>query len=84
MKKDKDLNLDYKEVELAILYEELRNMMMHNVLKCNDAQVVASTMVSLALRLYKTVLSEGDYSDMLKVVIKNAKKMQPFVVRELH
>jgi hypothetical protein len=84
MKKDKDLNLDYKEVELAILYEELRNTMMHNVLKCDDAQIVASTMVSLALRLYKTVLSEGDYSDMLKVVIKNAKKMQPFVVRELH
>jgi len=81
-KEDKDLN--YKQMELTILYEELRNTMMHNVLKCDDAQIVASTMVSLALRLYKTVLSEGDYSDMLKVVIKNAKKMQPFVVRELH
>jgi hypothetical protein len=81
-KEDKDLN--YKQMELTILYEELRDIMMHNVLKCDDAQVVASTMVSLALRLYKTVLSEGDYSDMLKVVIKNAKKMQPFVVRELH
>jgi hypothetical protein len=81
-KEDKDLN--YKQMELTILYEELRDIMMHNVLKCDDAQVVASTMVSLALRLYKTVLSEGDYSDMLKVVIKNAKKTQPFVVRELH
>jgi hypothetical protein len=81
-KEDKDLN--YKQMELTILYEELRDIMMHNVLKCDDAQVVASTMVSLALRLYKTVLSEGDYNDMLKVVIKNAKKTQPFVVRELH
>jgi len=81
-KEDKDLN--YKQMELTILYEELRDIMMHNVLKCDDAQVVASTMVSLALRLYKTVLSEGDYNDMLKVVIKNAKKMHPFVVRELH
>ena len=78
-KEDKDLN--YKQMELTILYEELRDIMMHNVLKCDDAQVVASTMVSLALRLYKTVLSEGDYNDMLKVVIKNAKKMHPFVVR---
>jgi hypothetical protein len=41
-------------------------------------------MVSLAFRLYKTILSDEDYKDMLKVVIKNAKKTQPFVVRELH
>jgi KaiC/GvpD/RAD55 family RecA-like ATPase len=80
----KKKGLDYKEMELAILYEELRNIMLDNVLKCNDAQIVASTMVSLAFRLYKTILSEGDYKDMLKVVMKNAKKTQPFIVRELH
>ena len=81
-KEDKDLN--YKQIELTILYEELRNIMMHNVLKYNDSQIVASTMVSLAFRLYKTILSDEDYKDMLKVVIKNAKKTQPFVIRELH
>jgi KaiC/GvpD/RAD55 family RecA-like ATPase len=80
----KKKRLDYKEMELAILYEELRNIMLDNVLKCNDAQIVASTMVSLAFKLYKTILSEGDYNDMLKVVMKNAKKTQPFIVRELH
>jgi KaiC/GvpD/RAD55 family RecA-like ATPase len=80
----KKKGLDYKEMELAILYEELRNIMLDNILKCNDAQIVASTMVSLAFRLYKTILSEGDYKDMLKVVMKNAKKTQPFIVRELH
>ena len=81
-KEDKDLN--YKQMELTILYEELRDIMMHNVLKYNDSQIEASTMVSLAFRLYKTILSDEDYKDMLKVVIKNAKKTQPFVVRELH
>jgi len=80
----KKKHLDYKEMELAILYEEIKDMMLHNVLKSNDAQVVASTMVSLAFKLYKTILSEGDYNDMLKVVMKNAKKTQPFIVRELH
>jgi KaiC/GvpD/RAD55 family RecA-like ATPase len=80
----KKKDLDYKEMELAILYEELRDIMLDNVLKCNDAQVVASTMVSLAFRLYKTVLTDGDYKDMLKAVINNAKKTEPFVFRELH
>ena len=80
----KKKHLDYKEMELAILYEEIKDMMLHNVLKSNDAQVVASTMVSLAFKLYKTVLSDGDYKDMLKVVMKNAKKTEPFITRELH
>ena len=80
----KKKHLDYKEMELAILYEEIKDMMLHNVLKSNDAQVVASTMVSLAFKLYKTILSEGDYKDMLKVVMKNAKKTEPFITRELH
>ena len=80
----KKKRLDYKEMELAILYEEIKDMMLHNVLKSNDAQVVASTMVSLAFKLYKTILSEGDYKDMLKVVMKNAKKTEPFITRGLH
>jgi len=80
----KKKHLDYKEMELALLYEEIKEGMLRNVLKSNDAQVVASTMVSLAFKLYKTVLSEGDYKDMLKVVMKNAKKTEPFITRELH
>jgi hypothetical protein len=41
-------------------------------------------MVALSFRLYKTILSENEFKDMLKTVVKNAKKIEPFMVRRLH
>ena len=76
--------LENNEIKLKILYEEMLENMLDTVMKYEDAQVVASTMVALALRLYKTTLSEGEFKDMLKVVIKNAKTIEPFVIRRMH
>lgn len=76
--------LENNEIKLKILYEEMLEDMLDTVMKYEDAQVVASTMVALALRLYKTTLSEGEFKDMLKVVIKNAKTIEPFVIKRMH
>jgi len=76
--------LENNEIKLKILYEEMLEDMLDTVMRYEDAQVVASTMVALALRLYKTTLSEGEFKDMLKVVIKNAKTIEPFVIRRMH
>ena len=72
------------DIELKLLYEDLMEIMMSKVLIHRDSQVVASTMVALALRLYKTTLSQAEFKDMLKIVVKNAKSIEPFVVRRLH
>ena len=72
------------DMELKMLYEDFMEIMMSKVLIHKDAQVVASTMIALALRLYKSTLSEGEFKDMLKVIVKNAKTIEPFVVRRLH
>ena len=72
------------DMELKMLYEDFMDIMMSKVLIHKDAQVVASTMIAIALRLYKSTLSEGEFKDMLKVVVKNAKTIEPFVVRRLH
>ena len=76
--------LENNEIKLKILYEEMLEDMLDTVMRYEDAQVVASTMVALALRLYKTTLSESEFKDMLKVVIKNAKTIEPFVIRRMH
>lgn len=73
-----------KSKELEILYEEFKNIMLANVLRFNDSQIVASTMVALALRLYKSTLTDEEYKDMLKIVVKNAKKIEPFVINSFH
>ena len=76
--------LENNEIKLKILYEEMLEDMLDTVMRYEDAQVVASTMVALALRLYKTTLSESEFKDMLKVVIKNAKTIEPFVIKRMH
>ena len=77
-------SLENNETKLKMLYEEMLDNMLDTVFKYDDAQIVASTMVALALRLYKTSLSESEFKDMLKVVIKNAKTIQPFTIRRIH
>jgi hypothetical protein len=77
-------SLGNNETKLKILYEEMLDNMLDTVFKYDDAQIVASTMMALALRLYKTSLSESEFKDMLKVVIKNAKTIQPFTIRRIH
>ena len=69
---------------LGLLYEELKNIMIKNVLKYRDSQLVASTMISIAFRLYKTTLTNEEYKDMLKIVLKNAKKIEPFIMERMH
>jgi hypothetical protein len=72
------------QIRLKILYDEILDRMLDTVVKYDDAQIVASTMVALSFRLYKTILSENEFKDMLKTVVKNAKKIEPFMVRRLH
>ena len=69
---------------LKILYDEILDRMLDTVVKYEDAQIVASTMVALSFRLYKTILSDNEFKDMLKTVVKNARKIEPFIVRRLH
>ena len=69
---------------LKILYDEILDRMLDTVVKYDDAQIVASTMVALSFRLYKTILSDNEFKDMLKTVVKNARKIEPFIVRRLH
>ena len=70
--------------KLKILYDEILDRMLDTVVKYDDAQIVASTMVALSFRLYKTILSDNEFKDMLKTVVKNARKIEPFIVRRLH
>ena len=77
MKKDKNIKLE-------MLYEYFRDIMFKSVNRVNDPQMVASTMLGLALRLYKSTLTKKEYAEMLQVVNKHAKIIRPFNERVLH
>jgi len=41
-------------------------------------QMVASTYLAIAMRLYKTILSEEEYKEMLKAIMESAENVQPY------
>jgi len=70
--------------DLKILYAEMLEFIITKVIQYDDAQVVASTMMAQALRLYKSALTDAEFKDMLKIVVKNAKKIKAFDIARLH
>ena len=67
-----------KEMELHIIYDMLFDSMTGLVIRYKYPQMVASTMIAQALRLYRTVLSEHQFLEVLNVVVKNAKDVKPY------
>jgi len=79
MKKDK------KELELEIIYGELFDKMVELVLRTNEPQMVASTMMAQAMRLYKTVFKhEGEFKEAMDTIMKQSENIKPFNHTTLH
>ena len=63
---------------LLTIYKELADKTIEMLEKYNDEQLVASTLVAQGLRVYKSVLSEEEFKDMLKTIVNDAVKIKPF------
>jgi predicted nucleic-acid-binding protein len=70
--------------DLKKLYDEMLEFVINKVIEYEDSQVVASTMVAHALKLYRSTLTDEEFKDMLKIVVKNAKKSLPYKIAKLH
>jgi hypothetical protein len=78
-------NKKSKELELEIIYGELFDKMVELVLRTNEPQMVASTMMAQSLRLYKTVFKhEGEFKEVIETVMKQSKDIKPFNHNTLH
>ena len=74
-----------KARELEIIYGELFDKMVELVLKTNEPQMVASTMMAQALRLYKTVFKhEGEFREVIETVLKQSESIEPYNHNTLH
>lgn len=63
---------------LLNVYDELAKKTIDMLERYNDDQLVASTLVAQGLRVYKSILSEEDFKDMLKIIVDDAIKIKPF------
>lgn len=51
---------------------------MFNQLEKTDPQIVASTMLALSMRLYKTILKPRDFEQFVSVVSEESGGVEPF------
>ncbi len=63
---------------LLNVYDELAQKTLDLLEKYKDDQLVASTLVAQGLKVYKSILSEQEFNDMLKIIVDDASKIKPF------
>ena len=72
------------ENNLKIIYDELFETAADLILRYENPQIVASTLMAQAIRLYKTILTEKEFEEMLDIIVSNAKEVKPFIFHKLH
>ena len=78
--KNKNLNV-IEQAKLLQIYEELYKIILELLKKYDDPQLVASTLIGQGFRLYRGVLEDADFNDLLKHVVKENKKIKPLQIR---
>ena len=74
-----------KDLELEYIYNELFDKMVELVLRYNEPQMVASTMMAKSMRLYKTVFKyPGEFEEVMNTIMKQSESIEPFNHKSIH
>ena len=74
-------NKEQKDLQEA--YDDLYRYVLIMGVKFNW-QIIAATLVTIGLRLYKTVLDEQGFEDMTDSITESYKEIQPYKDQKLH
>ena len=77
----KKLNI-LQQTRLFNLYKEVLNYTHRLLDKYEDDQLVASTLLSQGLRLYRGILDERSFNELLDTIVKDAKLIKPIETDE--
>jgi hypothetical protein len=77
----KKLNI-LQQARLFNLYKEVLNYTHRLLDKYEDDQLVASTLLSQGLRLYRGILDERSFNELLDTIVKDAKLIKPIETDE--
>ena len=73
-----------RDRDLKKIYDEFLDFLIKKLVQYEDSQLIASTMIAQALRLYRSTLTDKEYKDMIATVLKTSRTIKPFVVRTIH
>jgi|TARA_R110002126_G_scaffold68216_2_gene172624 hypothetical protein len=72
-----------KEKELQEIYNKIFKQAVRHM-KNYEPQIVASTLMAIAVRLYRTSLSDDGFSEMLQTVLDSEKDIKPYDEETIH
>ena len=78
---NKNLNV-IEQAKLLQIYEELYKIILELLKKYDDPQLVASTLIGQGFRLYRGVLEDADFNDLLKHIVRENKKITPLQTKK--
>ena len=67
----------HKEKELQDIYNKIFEQSVKHMKKY-ETQMVAGTLMAIAIRLYKTSLSDDGFHDMLQTVLDSEDEIRPY------
>tara|TARA_R110000851_G_scaffold65320_1_gene148457 strand:- start:391 stop:624 length:234 start_codon:yes stop_codon:yes gene_type:complete len=70
-----------KEKELQDIYNKIFKQTIKHMKKY-EPQMVAGTLMAIAIRLYKTSLSDDGFSEMLQTVLDSEEDVRPYDDKE--
>jgi len=66
-----------KDKELQDIYNKIFEQAVQHMKK-HEPQMVAGTLMAIAIRLYKTSLSENGFSEMLQTILESEKDVKSY------
>ena len=78
---NKKLNV-IEQAKLLQIYEELYKIVLELLNKYDDPQLVASTLIGQGFRLYRGVLEDADFNDLLKHIVRENKNITPLQTKK--
>ena len=70
-----------KEKELQDIYNKIFEQSIQHM-KTYEAQMVAGTLMAIAIRLYKTTLDDEGFHSMLKTILDSEEDIRPYDNKE--
>tara|TARA_R100001143_G_C3259316_1_gene87049 strand:- start:159 stop:395 length:237 start_codon:yes stop_codon:yes gene_type:complete len=70
-----------KEKELQDIYNKIFNQAVKHMKK-HEPQMVAGTLLAIAIRLYRTSLSDDGFSQMLQTILDSEAEVRPYFDEE--
>ena len=74
-------NKEKEAEELQEIYNKIFKQTVRHMQKY-ETQMVASTLMAIAVRLYRTSLSDDGFSEMLQTVLDSEKDIKPYNDKE--